>query len=71
MRILHHHPIFKDVFREVGILEVMVTCLHRFAALLKEPTSGEGILLVHSVECDLHSVVNSLFSGIFSSVLII
>ena len=36
---------FKDVFRDVGILEVMVTCLHRFAALLKEPSSGMGLCL--------------------------
>ena len=33
---------YKDVFREVGLLEVMVTCLHRYAALLKEPQNGTG-----------------------------
>lgn len=38
LRILRHHSIYKDVFREVGLLEVMVTCLQRYAALLKEPT---------------------------------
>lgn len=27
---------FKDVYREVGLLEVLVTCLHRYAAILKE-----------------------------------
>ncbi|XP_063226772.1 WD repeat and FYVE domain-containing protein 3 isoform X2 [Bacillus rossius redtenbacheri] len=36
LNILRHNPIFKDVYREVGILEVFVTCLHRYAALLKE-----------------------------------
>ena len=38
LRILRHHNVYKDVFREVGLLEVMVTCLHRYAAMLKEPT---------------------------------
>ncbi|XP_064637335.1 WD repeat and FYVE domain-containing protein 3-like isoform X3 [Lineus longissimus] len=41
LRILRHHSIFKDVFREVGLLEVMVTCLHRYAALLKDVSSDE------------------------------
>jgi len=36
-----HNPIFKNVYREVGILEVFVTCLHRYAALLKEKKQTE------------------------------
>ncbi|XP_048460451.1 WD repeat and FYVE domain-containing protein 3 [Rhincodon typus] len=32
-----HDPIFRDVYREVGLLEVMVNLLHKYAALLKEP----------------------------------
>ncbi|XP_067008592.2 WD repeat and FYVE domain-containing protein 3 [Anabrus simplex] len=36
LNILRHNTIFKDVYRDVGILEVFVTCLHRYAALLKE-----------------------------------
>jgi len=31
-----HNTIFKDVYREVGMLEVFVTCLHRYATLLKD-----------------------------------
>ena len=42
LRLLQHHAMYKDVFREVGLLEVMVTCLHRYAALLKEPQTGKG-----------------------------
>ncbi|XP_052069301.1 WD repeat and FYVE domain-containing protein 3-like isoform X1 [Mytilus californianus] len=37
LKILQTHTLYKDVFREVGMLEVMVTCLHRYAALLKTP----------------------------------
>lgn len=36
LNILHYNAVFKDVYREVGLLEVLVTCLHRYAALLKE-----------------------------------
>lgn len=31
-----HNVIFKDVYREVGLLEVFVTCLNGYAAVLKE-----------------------------------
>ncbi|XP_072939310.1 WD repeat and FYVE domain-containing protein 3 [Epargyreus clarus] len=34
--ILKHNVIFKDVYREVGMLEVFVTCLSRYAAFLKD-----------------------------------
>ena len=36
LRVLRHNVVFKNVFREVGLLEVMVTCLHRYAAALKD-----------------------------------
>nr|XP_033770548.1 WD repeat and FYVE domain-containing protein 3 isoform X3 [Geotrypetes seraphini] len=38
LKFTRHDPIFKDVFREVGLLEVMVNLLHKYAALLKDPT---------------------------------
>lgn len=34
---------FKDVYREVGILEVFVTCLTRYSEFLSKPTNEEGI----------------------------
>nr|XP_037269371.1 WD repeat and FYVE domain-containing protein 3-like isoform X4 [Rhipicephalus microplus] len=34
--ILQYNAVFKDVYREVGLLEVLVTCLHRYATVLKE-----------------------------------
>jgi len=42
LKLLQHHAMYKDVFREVGLLEVIVTCLHRYAALLKDPQGGQG-----------------------------
>ena len=42
LRILRYHTMYKDVFREVGLLEVMVSSLQRYAALLKEPKIQEG-----------------------------
>ena len=32
LNLAKHNALFKDVFREIGILEVIVTCLHRFGS---------------------------------------
>ncbi|XP_015220356.1 WD repeat and FYVE domain-containing protein 3 isoform X2 [Lepisosteus oculatus] len=40
LKFSRHDPIFGDVFREVGLLEVMVNLLHKYAALLKDPTQA-------------------------------
>ncbi|XP_043915423.1 WD repeat and FYVE domain-containing protein 3 [Protopterus annectens] len=40
LKFTRHDPIFKDVFREVGLLEIMVNLLHKYAAFLKDPTQG-------------------------------
>lgn len=40
LKFTRHDYIFKDVFREVGLLEVMVNILHKYAALLKDPTQA-------------------------------
>jgi len=42
LKLLHYHVIYKDVFREIGLIEVMVTCLQRYAALLKDVDTGSG-----------------------------
>jgi len=42
LKLLQHYIIYKDVFREIGLIEVMVTCLQRYAALLKDVDSGSG-----------------------------
>ena len=42
LRILRYHTVYRDVFREVGVLEVMVTCLHRYANQLKEQNNTTG-----------------------------
>lgn len=36
LNILKHNTIFKDVYREVGILEVFVTCLNRYNSFLNQ-----------------------------------
>ncbi|XP_033108223.1 WD repeat and FYVE domain-containing protein 3-like isoform X3 [Anneissia japonica] len=36
LKILRHSAIYQDVYREVGLLEVMVTCLRRYATKLKD-----------------------------------
>lgn len=42
LKLSRHHVVFSDVFREVGLLEVLVNLLHKYAALLKEPAQGHG-----------------------------
>ncbi|XP_027889562.1 WD repeat and FYVE domain-containing protein 3 isoform X1 [Xiphophorus couchianus] len=41
LKLARHDPVFSDVLREVGLLEVMVNLLHKYAALLKDPTSQQ------------------------------
>lgn len=41
MSILKHNNIFKDVYREVGMLEVFVTCLNRYASMLEAKKVAE------------------------------
>ncbi|KAK9884773.1 hypothetical protein WA026_009003 [Henosepilachna vigintioctopunctata] len=36
LNVLKYNAIFKDVYREVGMLEVFVTCLRRYAVFLEE-----------------------------------
>ncbi|CAL4106427.1 unnamed protein product, partial [Meganyctiphanes norvegica] len=44
LSILRHNKVFKDVYREVGLLEVFVTCLTRYQDLFnnKEPKVEQG-----------------------------
>ena len=39
LKILDHSDVYKQVFREVSLLEVLITCLHRFAVIIKESQS--------------------------------
>jgi len=53
-----HNTLFKDVYREVGLLEVLVTCLHRFATVMKlkmQQTSTIG---------NFYSRFTSIFTGL-------
>lgn len=36
LNILKHNSIFKDVYREVGLLEIFVTCLNRYGNILHD-----------------------------------
>lgn len=42
LNILKHNTIFKDVYREVGILEVFVTCLNRYRSFLETHFGADG-----------------------------
>lgn len=42
LNLAKHNVLFKDVFREVGVLEVMITCLHRFGSDVEAPDHRKG-----------------------------
>lgn len=41
LNILRHNNVFKDVYREVGILEVFVACLMRYGEYIRKMTDGK------------------------------
>ncbi|CAH1175861.1 unnamed protein product [Phaedon cochleariae] len=43
LNVLQYNAIFKDVYREVGMLEVFVTCLNRYANLLEDKKSKSSL----------------------------
>lgn len=47
LKVLDYSVVYKKVFSEVGLLEVLITCLHRFAASVKEREAlqGQGTIL--------------------------
>ncbi|XP_073985786.1 WD repeat and FYVE domain containing 3 bchs [Rhodnius prolixus] len=74
INILKHNTIFKDVYREVGILEVFVTCLQRYSSMMKEiqPTIEPGseiiidekeeklgMMVIEALSCLLNSNTNN------------
>ncbi|KAI8741991.1 WD repeat and FYVE domain-containing protein 3 isoform X1 [Biomphalaria glabrata] len=62
LRILRYHSVYRDVFREVGMLEVMVTCLHRYAAQLKEVNSLADSTVVSEEQQELGLLVMEALS---------
>ncbi|XP_055847784.1 WD repeat and FYVE domain-containing protein 3 [Episyrphus balteatus] len=55
LNILRHNNVFKDVYREVGILEVFVTCLMRYSDYVRKITNDDENLEVDvgDNQCDL------------------
>lgn len=41
LKFSRHDTVFSDVLREVGLLEVLVNLLHKYAALLKDPATQQ------------------------------
>ncbi|TMW39411.1 hypothetical protein DOY81_015509, partial [Sarcophaga bullata] len=47
-----HNNVFKDVYREVGILEVFVTCLNRYADHVRKITKDDENAVVKETETE-------------------
>ncbi|XP_054630463.1 WD repeat and FYVE domain-containing protein 3 isoform X3 [Dunckerocampus dactyliophorus] len=59
LKLARHDLVFSDVLREVGLLEVLVNLLHKYAALLKDPASQQQQQPPHDndqAECKNNSV---------------
>ncbi|TMW44209.1 hypothetical protein DOY81_010711 [Sarcophaga bullata] len=52
LNILRHNNVFKDVYREVGILEVFVTCLNRYADHVRKITKDDENAVVKETETE-------------------
>lgn len=46
LNILRHNSVFKDVYREVGILEIFVSSLNRYSDHVRQITKGDDSLVV-------------------------
>ncbi|KAL4240237.1 WD repeat and FYVE domain-containing protein 3 [Mactra antiquata] len=66
-KILQYHTVFKDVYQEVGMLEVLVTCLHRFAALLKDPQADGDTTRMTSDQRELGFLVMDVLALLLSN----
>ncbi len=54
LKLVKSNPVYRDAFRELGVLEMMVSCLHKFANLLKEkqPDAAANIDNLQPIEID-------------------
>ncbi|KAJ8676714.1 hypothetical protein QAD02_012501 [Eretmocerus hayati] len=62
--ILRHNVIFKDVYREVGLLEVFVTCLDRYASSLKDKQAAVDQGQEYKVCVEQEELANLVMEGL-------
>jgi len=61
LNLAKHNVLFKDVFREIGILEALVTCLHRFGSDTQDTNHRHRKRLIGVLPHRNHNI------GLFSS----
>ncbi|XP_059488715.1 WD repeat and FYVE domain-containing protein 3 [Neocloeon triangulifer] len=63
--ILKHNIVFKDVYREVGLLEVFATCLERYAALIRDASGDKSALSEEQITLGIMTIeaLITLLSG--------
>ena len=60
IKILRHNNVFKNVYREVGLLEVFVTCLTKYQERMKSASTKEGPAMDANEEKLSHLVIEAL-----------
>lgn len=71
LNILRHNAVFKEVYLEVGILEVFVTCLNRYADHVRKITNcDENVVVVPTAE-DLEDLTDTLGKHVLEALTIL
>ena len=70
IRILSYDPKYKDVFREVGVLEVLTNCLKQQVDALKEKCDGRRVHSVFSFIVRVKKSVHYLSSNLFEQLML-
>lgn len=60
LNILRHNSVFKDVYREVGILEIFVSCLNRYADHVRQITDGDESVVVQATAEQQEDLLDTL-----------
>ncbi|XP_073823647.1 LOW QUALITY PROTEIN: WD repeat and FYVE domain-containing protein 3-like [Musca autumnalis] len=71
LNILRHNNVFKDVYREVGILEVFVTCLNRYAEHVRTITKDEESAVVIPQEGETEDLSDSMGKHVLEALTIL
>ncbi|XP_036321880.1 WD repeat and FYVE domain-containing protein 3 isoform X2 [Rhagoletis pomonella] len=71
LNILRHNVVFKEVYLEVGILEVFVTCLNRYADHVRKITKCDESVVLMPEEDDVEDLTDTLGKHVLEALTIL
>ncbi|CAF0832439.1 unnamed protein product, partial [Brachionus calyciflorus] len=67
LKLIKTSPIYKDAFRELGLLEMLVSCMQKFAALLKEKSvDNPDLSHIDQQQKDLGFLIMNILTSLIS-----